>query len=221
MNLTHVNIFPHKAPSIVGMQGGAEFHAVLEDDFEATMDLTSYPVEIGARMADHGIIMPRRYKMTAAISQYPLGTSLTDFIPGALSNLTDNPYVTAAAGLLTGALGGSYDSAPAAALEMLMNAQQQRIVMEIDAVDVYLQNMMIRRIRRVHSPEVETALIVEIEFIQVPLLSTVLSTQSPSTSQIRPNTPEATGIAGLVNKGRQTLKAVSSKINSAVAEVLS
>lgn len=93
-----INIFTRKAPTIAGYS----FDAVLEDTFEATVTITSIPIESGVRISDHRILNPFKWTMTGAISNNPVKVQLTDFLGGALSNLTDNPIVSTVAGLSAG-----------------------------------------------------------------------------------------------------------------------
>ena len=80
--------------------GALSFEAVFEDNLELSVDVTNYAIESGARVADHRIVNPIKYGLRAAVSNTPLAASATDFITGGLSNLTNNPYVNAATGLL-------------------------------------------------------------------------------------------------------------------------
>jgi len=71
-----LNIFTRQAPTIAGYS----FDAVLEDTFEATVNVTTYPVESGVRVADHRILNPFKWTMSGAISNNELKTQLTDFL---------------------------------------------------------------------------------------------------------------------------------------------
>ena len=49
-----ISVFTSQAPTI----GGYEFDAVLEDTLDASVQLTGYAIESGARVMDHRIIYP-------------------------------------------------------------------------------------------------------------------------------------------------------------------
>lgn len=71
-----IQIFTREAPTIAGYA----FDAVLEDTFEATVTVTSYPIESGVKISDHRILNPFKWTLTGAISNNPLKTQLTDFL---------------------------------------------------------------------------------------------------------------------------------------------
>src|SRR5690625_7563335 len=79
-----LSILTRQSPTIAGYQ----FDAVLEDTFEASVELTRYPVESGVKVADHRIINPMKYFITGAISNNPLRViDVQGLIAGGLSNL--------------------------------------------------------------------------------------------------------------------------------------
>ncbi|MGS0546702.1 phage baseplate protein [Pseudomonas parakoreensis] len=73
-----VNIFTRQAPTLASYS----FDAVLEDTFEASVSITTFPIESGVRVADHRIFNPFKWTMTGAISNNPVKVQLTDFLGG-------------------------------------------------------------------------------------------------------------------------------------------
>ena len=109
-----LNIFTPSAPTL----GGLEFDAVLEDTFEAEVELTGYTIELGARASDHRIINPFKWAIVGAVSNTPRNAGVADFV-GSISNDTDGVLSTVA-GLSAGFLAGSNETRASSALEFLI-----------------------------------------------------------------------------------------------------
>lgn len=192
-----INIFVAKAPTLAGI----EFDAVLEDTFEATVDLTSYPIELGARASDHRIINPFRWSLVGAISNTPLGPNVTDFVGGGLSNFFDSGVLSTVAGLSAGFLAGSDETRSSSALDLLLKLMVSGEPFNVDAGDKILENMVIARIRRTKDASNEGGLIFEADLQEFPELSTVIAKNQPSSSQLNPNDPSASQCSALNNRG--------------------
>ena len=192
-----INIFVAKAPTLAGI----EFDAVLEDTFEATVDLTSYPIELGARASDHRIINPFRWSLVGAISNTPLGPNVTDFVGGGLSNFFDSGVLSTVAGLSAGFLAGSEKTRSSSALDLLLKLMVSGEPFSVDAGDKILENMVIARIRRTKDASNEGGLIFEADLQEFPELSTVIAKNQPSSSQLNPNDPSASQCSALNNRG--------------------
>lgn len=158
-----INIFTRKAPTIAGYS----FDAVLEDTFEATVTITSIPIESGVRISDHRILNPFKWTMTGAISNNPVKVQLTDFLGGALSNLTDNPIVSTVAGLSAGWLAGSDETRASTTLDFLIWLMKSYDPFDIDAGDILLKNMAITRLSRTKEPRNEGGLEFIVEMQEV------------------------------------------------------
>lgn len=212
-----VTLFTRKSPTIAGL----EFDAVLEDTLETTVQITDYPIESGARAADHRIIQPFRWRLIGAVSNNPIRPLLTDF-SGALSELSDNNGALATlAGLSVGWLSGSDDTRAASALNTLLQIQTQGEPFDIDAGDIQLSNMVIIELRRTKDPSNEGGLIFEAQLQEMPTLSTLVTTGlQPGQFQLPSGDPAQTQAAALINKGEAALKSVGASINSLVSGVL-
>lgn len=211
-----VNIFTKQAPTIAGYS----FDAVLEDTFEATVELTTYPVESGVRVSDHRIYQPMRWSLTGAVSNNPLRVQLTDFIGGGLSNLTDNPWVAAAAGLSAGWLSGSDETRASTTLQFLIALMQTGDPFSIDAGDITLNNMVITRLSRTKDATNEQGLIFVADLQELITLDRLATVGHPTTSQLRDGDPSQSAAARLVKKGQQVTKAAGKAVSDSVNSVL-
>ena len=191
------NIFTNVSPTIAGY----EFDAVFEDDFESSVTLTGYPIELGARAADHRIIQPKKSTMTIGIGNEVLTTQLTDFIGAASYIDTDSGLLAAGLGLSAGFLAGSEETRASSALEFLLTLQASGEPFDLDSGDVQLTNMTILRITRRRTNETENGLIAVVEMQELPTLQTVISNNSPKLSQLNANDPSYTQAGGAVDKG--------------------
>lgn len=212
-----VNIFTKQAPTIAGYS----FDAVLEDTFEATVELTTYPVESGVRVSDHRIYQPMRWSLVGAVSNNPLKVQLTDFIGGGLSNLAnDNPWVAAVAGLSAGWLSGSDETRSSTTLQFLITMMQLGDPFTVDAGDITLKNMVITRVSRTKDATNEQGLIFVADLQELITLDRLATVGHPTTSQLRDGDPSQSAAARLVKKGQQVTKAVNKAVSDSVNSVL-
>lgn len=215
-----INIFTKKAPTIGPSNGYYEFDGVLEDTLDISVDVTSYPVESGVRIANHRIYQPIKYYLTGAVSNNPLKTQITDFAGGALSNLTDNPWVAGAAGLSAGWLAGSDETRASTALQFLIDLMTQGDPFDIDAGDITLTNMVITRLGRTKDPSNENALIFVAELQEYIQLSRLLVAGDPTPEQLPEDDPAKSALSKAIDKGQQIAKDVNEAVSGAVNKVL-
>lgn len=196
-----LNILTRQSPTIAGYQ----FDAVLEDSFEASVELTRYPVESGVKVADHRIIAPMRYFITGAISNNPLKIiDVNGMLAGGLSNLAaDNPYVAAVAGLTAGFQAGSDNTRASSALQFLMGLLVAGLPFDVDAVDVQLKNMVITRVSRDRGPPNENGLIFVAELHELVQLDRLTDYTQPSQNQLADGDRAKAGAAAATNRGQQ------------------
>ncbi len=211
-----INLFTKQAPTIAGYS----FDAILEDNLQASVEWTTYPVETGVNVNDHRIIQPVTWSLTGAVSNNPLKVQLTDFLAGGLSNLTNNPYVAAVAGLAAGFLSGSDETRSSTTLEFLMNLMVEGSPFDIDAGDIQLKNMAITRIGRVKDNSNEQGLIFVADLVEIITLDRIPQSGQPSQTMLRNGDPAKSGVAGVINKGRQIAKEASDSVNKAASNVL-
>lgn len=211
-----ISLFTRQAPTIAGYQ----FDAVLEDTLDVSVEWTMYPVESGVNVNDHRIIQPVRWTMTGAVSNNPLKVQLTDFLAGGLSNLTNNPYVAAVAGLAAGFLAGSDETRASTTLEFLITLMRSGEPFAIDAGDIQLQNMVISRIGRTKDISNESGLIFVCEMQELITLDRLQTLGQPSQMQLRDGDPTKSAVASVVKKGQQIAKDVNDTVSTSVNNVL-
>lgn len=211
-----VNLFTKQAPTIAGYS----FDAVLEDTFEATVELTTYPVESGVRVSDHRILQPFKWSLIGAVSNNPLKIQLTDFLGGALSNLTTNPFVSAVAGLSAGFLAGSDETRASTTLQFLIMLMQSGDPFDIDAGDITLRNMVITRLSRTKDPENENGLIFVADLQELITLERISQLGSPQQDQLRDDDPSKSAITRVINKGQKLVKEANAAVTAQVNSIL-
>lgn len=211
-----INIFTRKAPTIAGYS----FDAVLEDTFEATVTITSIPIESGVRISDHRILNPFKWTMTGAISNNPVKVQLTDFLGGALSNLTSNPIVSTVAGLSAGWLAGSDETRSSSTLDFLIVLMQYADPFDIDAGDILLRNMAITRLSRTKEPRNEGGLEFVVELQEVIDLDRIQRDIQCTPDQLRDGDPSKSALSRVISRGQAIAKEASESVSNAVNGIL-
>lgn len=207
-----LNIFTPTSPTIAGY----EFDAVLEDTFEAEVELTGYTIELGARAVDHRIIKPFKWSIVGAVSNNPLSASVTDFT-GALTN--SEGVLSTVASLSAGFLAGSDETRASSTLDFLISLMVVGEPFDIDAGDRQLTNMVIQRIRRTKDASNEGGLIFEADLQEYPTLSTTLSNNAPSLSELREGDPAYTQAVATVNAGQVNGSTTTPSVQSLVEDL--
>lgn len=202
-----VTLFTKSAPTIAGQ----EFDAVLEDTFELNVTLTGYPIESGARAADHRIIEPYRWRLVGAVSNNPLRPVVTDFT-GVLGG-------SALTGLASGLLAGSNETRSSTALKFLTDLATQGEPFDIDAGDIALSNMTIVELTRTKDPENENGLIFVAQLQELPTLDTLLSDRTIRQSQLLDGDPSKSQLAELINKGEKLASDAGQSIRNTIGGI--
>lgn len=211
-----INIFTKQAPTIAGYS----FDAVLEDTFEASVEVTTYAIETGVRVGDHRILNPLTWSLVGAVSNNPLKVQITDFIGGGLSNLTDNPWLAGAAGLSAGWLAGSDETRSSTTLQFLFDLMANGEPFTIDAGDITLTNMVITRLSRTKDATNENGLIFVADLQELITLYRIPTMGQPDTSQLRDGDPAQSALSRTVKKGQQMVKDASKSVTDATNSVL-
>jgi hypothetical protein len=180
---------------------GYEFDAVLEDTFEASVSLTGYTIELGARVSDHRIVNPFRWSIVGAVSNTPITASLTDFATGALSNFADSGIASTVAGLSAGFLAGSDETRSSSTLDFLITLMTVGEPFDIDAGDIQLTNMVIVNLRRTKDPTNEGGLIFEADLQEYNTLETKLVSNQPNQSKLNSDDPSSSQASAVTNRG--------------------
>lgn len=209
-----LSIFTRQSPTIAGYQ----FDAVLEDTFEASIELTRYPVESGVKVADHRIINPMKYYITGAVSNNPLKIfDVSGLIAGGVSNLlSGNPLVATVAGMASSFLAGTEFTRASSTLAFLMDLLVAGQPFDVDAVDIQLKDMVITRLSRDRDPAVENGLVFVAELHELIQLSRLTDFTQPGQDQLPDDDPSKAGAAATVNSGQQPGKQPSGATTRAV-----
>lgn len=211
-----VQLFTKQAPTIAGYS----FDAVLEDTFEATVEVTTYPIESGVRVSDHRILQPFKWSMVGAISNNPLKVQLTDFLGGALSNLTNNPLVASIAGLSAGFLAGSDETRASTTLQFLILLMQSGDPFDIDAGDITLRNMVITRLSRTKDPSNENGLIFVADLQELITLERISFVGPPAPDELRDGDQSKSAITRAINRGQKMVTDAKAAVTKQVDTVL-
>ena len=139
------------------MIAGYVFDAVIEQAVTMSVDTPTYPIENGVQINDHRIVQPIEYVIHGVVSNTPIRVNLTDFVGGAVSNLSNNPAVAAVAGLSAGFLAGSNETRAGAAMDELVQLMESQEPFDVDTGDMLLRNMHIIEIHREMTPENENS----------------------------------------------------------------
>ena len=215
-----ISILTRKQPGFLAGDVQIQFDATLEDHFQAEVKYTQFPLEVGANATDHGIILPRKWSITAAVSNNPISIKPTDFIGGFLSNLVaDSALAATVAGISSGFLAGSDQTRTGSTLAALLFIMELRAPFKVNAGEIELDNMVITRIYRTRKPENENALLFTAELMELPTVSATLSNQQPKTTQMQSGSPEQTQAAAKVEKGEVIGIPVSSSVKAMVQRI--
>jgi hypothetical protein len=195
-----LNILTKKSPKL----GVFSFDAALEDNFEATVELTDYPVESGVKVSDHRIIQPVKYSIVGAVSNNPLKITPIDFLAGAITNvLPDSGILSTVAGISSAYLSGSDSTRASTALEFLIEMIRTGEIMTVDAVDIQLSNMIVTKISRTRDPENENGLIFVADLQELISLNRLPNQNQPTQGQLPNRDPAKSAAAATVNKGQK------------------
>lgn len=211
-----INLFTREAPTIAGYS----FDAVLEDTLDVGVEITSYPIESGVRVANHRILLPFKWTMTGAISNNPLKTQLTDFIGGAISNLTDNPYVASVAGMSAGFLAGGDQTRGSTTLAFLIDLMRQGDPFDIDAGDITLRNMVIVKLGRTKEARNENGLEFVVELQELITLDRIATLGQPVQSELRDGDPTKSSLSRTIENGQRIAKETNAEVSAQVESVL-
>lgn len=208
-----VTLFTRKTPNIAGIQ----FDAIMEDTFEASVEVTGFTIESGVRAADHRVIQPLQWSLIVAVSNNPLTIFPTQFV-GALGSGGTSATV---AGLAAGILSSSPETRTSEVLDQLLTLMVNGEPFSVDIGERILQNMTITNIRRTKTPENEQGLFAEVSMQELPTLSTIISRGTePTQEQLRDGDASKSQAAKLIDKGEQALQSVGTAVNNAVNNTL-
>lgn len=202
-----MSIFSKKLPAI----GVIEFDAKLEGVTSKAIQMTRYPVEFGAPMNDHAIILPDRYLLTGAVSNTPLGLGLNDIGmmgAGALSTVVGGVGGAAISAVSAYLLSGSDETRASTAWKALTAMLKYRMPVELITEFDHFEEMMVVRLDQRTTPENEDGLIFIIEFEEARRGTVQLGQGVTSADQLMKNDPVATQGAPMVHAGDASVEVI-------------
>ena len=195
-----MSIFAKNLPKI----GPLEFDAKLEGITSKSVVLTQYPVEFGANVNDHAILMPNRYLLTGAVSNSPLGLGLGDIGmmgAGALATAVGGIGGAALSAVSAYLLSGGEETRASTAWASLTAILEARAKFDLDTGKEIMRDMMIIRLDERTLPENEDGLVFIAELQQVRIVRSKVGRGVTSADQLLKNDPVATQGAPMVTTG--------------------
>ena len=193
------------------MLGQIEFDAKLEGVTSKAVQLTQFPVEFGANVNDHAILLPDRYLLTGAVSNTPLGIGLDDIgmmgvgaVATAVGGIAGAAISTVSAYLLSGSEATRAATAWAALTAMLQARARFDLVTEYET----LKDMVLIRLDQRTRPEDEDGLVFVAELQQVRIVKSQISRGVTSADQLQQNDPVATQGAPMVSSGSTSVEVI-------------
>jgi hypothetical protein len=166
-----MSIFSKTLPKINQL----EFDAKLEGITSKSVYLTQFPVEFGANMNDHAILLPNRYLLTGAVSNTPLGLDLNDIGMmgvGAVATAVGGVAGAAISGVSAYLLSGSDATRAKTAWEALSKLLESRARFTLSTGLEDMENMVLLRLDQRTRPEDEEGLIFIAELQQTRIIGT-------------------------------------------------
>ena len=200
--MSMMSIFSKTLPKI----GNLEFDAKLEGSTDKAVYLTQLPVEFGANMSGHAILLPNRYLLTGAVSNSPLGMGPGDngmmgVSPGdvaqAVGGIAGAAITTVSAYLLA----GGPETRASAAWKSLSDLLESRAKFDLDTGKEIMRDMMLIRLGERTRPENEDGLVFFAELQQVRTVHSKIGQGVTSADQLLKNDPVATQGAPMVHLG--------------------
>lgn len=193
------------------MLGQIEFDAKLEGVTSKAVQLTQFPVEFGANVNDHAILLPDRYLLTGAVSNTPLGIGLDDIgmmgvgaVATAVGGIAGAAISTVSAYLLSGSEATRAATAWAALTAMLQARARFDLVTEYET----LKDMVLIRLDQRTRPEDEDGLVFVAELQQVRIVKSLITRGVTSADQLQQNDPVATQGAPMVSSGSTSVEVI-------------
>ncbi len=205
------------SPSFGPKDNVIEFDAVLQDTFDAEVEITDYPIEVGARVADGRVVRPLRWTLTGVVSNNPLSLKVTDFTGLINSLVPDSGILSTLTGLSAGFLAGSDNTRSAAALVSLVSLLNSKDTFTVNAGDITLVDMVLEKLTRTKNPRNENTLVFQATLRELITLDTVSTANKVKVSKLRDGDPAKNQIAPPVNNGAVPTSSASSSVNSSIS----
>lgn len=192
------------------------FDAKLEGVTSKAVQLTQFPVEFGANMNDHAILLPNRYLLTGAVSNSPLGLGLDDLGmmgAGAVASAVGGVAGAAITGVAAYLLSGSEETRAGTAWRALSALLASRRPFDLVTEYETMQDMVLIRLDQRTRPEDEDGLIFIAELQQARIIGTRESTRPgrgvTSADQLAQNDSVTTQGAPMVFTGSAPVEVIA------------
>jgi len=205
--MSTMSIFAKPLPKI----GSLEFDAKLEGATNKSVYLTQFPVEFGANMNDHAILLPDRYLLTGAVSNSPLGLDLNDVGMmgiGAVASAVGGVGGAAISAVSAYLLSGSDKTRAATAWASLTAILEARAKFDLDTGMEIMRDMMLVRLDQRTRPEDEDGLIFIAELQQVRIVKSKVGKGVTSADQRMKNDTVTTQGAPMVDSGDTSVEVI-------------
>lgn len=203
-----MSIFSKTVPKI----NDIEFDAKLEGSTSKSVQLTQFPVEVGASVNDHAVLLPDRYLLVGAVTNTPLGIDLNDIgmmgvgaVSSAVGGIAGAAISGVSAYLLSGSDGTRASTAWAALTAILHSRSRFALITGLET----LENMMLIRLDQRTRPEDEDGLVFVAELQQVRVIKPQVTRGVTSADQLLQNDPVATQGAPMVSSGSASVEEIS------------
>jgi hypothetical protein len=205
--MTLMSIFTKTLPKI----GPLEFDAKLEGVTSKSVYLTQFPVEFGANMNDHAILLPNRYLLTGAVSNTPLGLDLSDLGMmgvGAVATAVGGIGGAAISAVSAYLLSGSEETRASTAWASLTAILEARAKFDLDTGKEIMRDMMLIRLDERTRPENEDGLVFIAELQQVRIVSSMIGKGVTSADQLMKNDTVTTQGAPMIATGDASVEVI-------------
>ena len=202
-----MSIFAKNLPKI----GPLEFDAKLEGKTNKSVQLTRFPIEFGAPVNDHAILLPNRYLLTGAVSNSPLGLGLSDIGmmgAGAIATAVGGVGGAAISAVSAYLLSGGNETRASTAWASLSALLESRSKFDLDTGTEIMRDMVLVDLYEGTVPENEDGLVFVAELYQVRIIRSQVAQGVTSADQLLQNDSVATQGAPMVSTGDAAVEVI-------------
>lgn len=202
-----MSIFAKNLPKI----GPLEFDAKLEGKTNKSVQLTRFPIEFGAPVNDHAILLPNRYLLTGAVSNSPLGLGLSDIGmmgAGAIATAVGGVGGAAISAVSAYLLSGGNETRASTAWASLSALLESRTKFDLDTGKEIMRDMVLVDLYEGTVPENEDGLVFVAELYQVRIIRSQVAQGVTSADQLLQNDSVATQGAPMVSTGDAAVEVI-------------
>lgn len=202
-----MSIFTKTLPKI----GSLEFDAKLEGKTSKSVQLTRFPIEFGAPVNDHAILLPNRYLLTGAVSNSPLGLGLSDIGmmgAGAIATAVGGVGGAAISAVSAYLLSGGNETRASTAWASLSALLESRSKFDLDTGKEIMRDMVLVDLYEGTVPENEDGLVFVAELQQVRIVKSKIGRGVTSADQLMKNDTVSTQGAPMVTTGDAAVEVI-------------